>query len=322
MRYAGIDVSKSTLSAALFEPAWSAEVPNTSQGIAQLVKKLAQQPTRTVVEATASYGLDLVDALAETSGIEVMVANPRATRNFAKATRQRGKTDRSDSQMLARFASAMEFVPWTPPGRSARELRQLMRRRKQLVDHMAAEKRRLKELRCQARPNAIVVEDLEDHIQHLGSRISKLEKQALEVTKQDAALDSWRAQLITTPGVADLTALAVISELAVLPPDMDGRQLTAFAGLDPQPWQSGTMDAARRISKRGNKRLRTALFLAAWNTNRFSPHVAAWRQKLVERGKAPKVADIAVARRLLHSFVAMRKRGESWNGDAFHRLNP
>ncbi len=101
---------------------------------------------------------------------------------------------------------------------------------------------------------------------------------------------------------------------------MDARQLTAFAGLDPQPWQSGTMDAARRISKRGNKRLRTGLFLAAWNTTRFSPHVSVWRQRLVNRGKPPKVADVAVARRLLHSFVAMRKHEQPWNGEAFHRI--
>lgn len=320
MRHVGIDISKSTLSVAQLEPAWSVEVPNTKAGIQRIIKKLRGQATRVAVEATASYGFDLVEALAGAEGVEVMVANPRATRNFAKSTRQRGKTDRADSAMLARFAFAMEFVPWTPPSAPAKELRDVMRRRKQLVDQMGAEKKRLKELCSQQRPNAFVVEDLKDHIAHLERRVKRLEKQALAVVKQDPALDAWRERLNSAPGVADVTSLGVISELACLPPDMDARQLTAFTGLDPQPWQSGNMDAARRISKRGNKRLRTSLFLAAWNTTRCSPHVAAWRERLIKRGKAPKVATIAVARRLLHAFAAMRKSEQSWDGEAFHPL--
>ena len=320
MRHAGIDVSKSTLAIALLESLRTADVPNTKAGIDRIAQMLGEEPIRVVIEATASYGFDLASALARMPNVELMAANPRATRNFARSTRQRGKTDRTDSLMLARFASAMEFVPWTPPTASALELRDVMRRRKQLADQKAAEKKRLVELRSQQRPNPIVVEDLEDHVKHLEGRIVRLEQQALSVGRQDPWLDTWRQQLISVPGVANVTALAVISELACLPPDMDARQLTAFAGLDPQPWQSGTMDAKRRISKRGNKRLRTALFLAAWNATRFSPHVAAWRDRLIQRGKAPKVATIAVARRLLHAFVAMRDREQSWDGDAFHPL--
>ena len=143
MRHLGIDISKSTLSVTQLEPAWSAEFPNTKAGRQRLTKRLRGQTTRVVVEATASYGVDLVEALAGTDGVEVMVANPRATRHFAKSTRQRGKTDRADSAMLARFAYAMEFVPWTPPSTTAKELRDVMRRRKQLADQMGAEKKRL-----------------------------------------------------------------------------------------------------------------------------------------------------------------------------------
>ncbi|MEO0602889.1 MAG: IS110 family transposase [Myxococcota bacterium] len=322
MRHAGIDVSKSTLSVALLDGEWEAELPNTEAGIQRLVKRLGTMPTRVAIEATASYGFDLVDALAQTDDVEVMVINPRASRNFAKATRRRGKTDRGDSHVLARFASAMEFTPWTAPSPQARELRQLVRRRKQLVDQAASEKRRRKELLSLQRPDAFVIETLDANLEHLRKLIARVEAKALQSAKTDPELDAWRQQLVTTPGIADVTALCIIAELAFLPDNMDGRQLTAYAGLDPQPWQSGQMDASRRISKRGNKRLRCALFLAAWNTARFSPHVGAWRDRLLARGKHAKVADIAVARRLLHAFAAMRKRGTPWDGDTFHRISP
>ncbi|MBX2796903.1 MAG: transposase [Myxococcales bacterium] len=131
MRHAGIDVSKSTLSVALLEPAWSVDVPNTPAGIDQIAKRLRSR------RRAGPHAQHRGDG-----------RQSPATRNFAKAIRQRGKTNRADSQMLARFASSMEFVPWTPPSAAAKQLREVMRRRKQLVDQMATEKRRLVELRC------------------------------------------------------------------------------------------------------------------------------------------------------------------------------
>jgi transposase len=101
------------------------------------------------------------------------------------------------------------------------------------------------------------------------------------------------------PGIGDVTTLALIAELACMPDDLGPKQLTAMAGLDPQPHQSGTMDAQRRISRKGNERLRTTLYIAAWNASNYSPNVKAYRDALVERGKASNVAYIAVARRLL-----------------------
>lgn len=319
MQFAGIDVSKQTLHVASLAPEWEGEFPNTASGHRKLVQKLQRfGRCRVVIEATATYGNSVARALVEAPGIEVMVANPRATRNFAKALDQRGKSDGKDRLMLARFAAAMPFRPWEPPSDAALKLRQLIRRRGQLVQEQTAEKVRLKEARHDSLTDPLVVDDIEENLKHLARRISRLEQLAVEHVAKHDDLEGWRAQLVSVPGIANVTALQLISELACLPGDMDVRQLTAYTGLDPQPWQSGTMDARRRISKRGNKRLRTALYLAAWNTTRFSPEVQAYRQRLIERGKAPKLADIAVARRLLHAIVGMRKTKTDWNGEKFY----
>lgn len=320
MRHVGIDVSKKTLQVCSLNPPWQANIPNNARGHQQIIARLSRdsQPVHVVLEATASYGLDVTKALAQAPHIDVMVVNPRAAKSFAKALDQRGKTDGMDATMLARFAAAMPFKRWLPPPEPYSALRQLMRRRRQVVQERTAEKVRLEEARAGNHTVPFVLLDIEETISFLDHRVKAIQREALAHVCAHPDLAAWFDQLRTIPGVADITALDFMAELGCLPQDMDVRQLTAYAGLDPQPFQSGTMDASRRISKRGNKRLRTALYLAAINTTRHSTHVSAWRQRLIGKGKPPKLANIAVARRLLHAIVGMRKSGTDWDGTKFY----
>ncbi len=244
-----------------------------------------------------------------------MVANPRATKAFAKANNQRGKTDPLDSRMLALFGQAMTFRAWTPPSPEADVLRRITRRREQLVDMRRMEKQRRAE--ALATGDSYTVEAVEHHIAFLDIQIKATEKQALKHVREHEALSRWVDSMLSIPGVANITAVGIVAELACMPHDLDNKQVTAFVGLDPTPHQSGKADWKRRISRRGNKRLRTLLYLAAWNTTRCSPEVKAWRERLIERGKAPKVADVAVSRKLLLVARAMRHRPQLWDGSRF-----
>lgn len=321
MKYIGVDVSKGALHVGVLD-GWEREFDNTPSGRQRLCEKIAalDEPCRVVLEPTATYHEGIAHDLVALAQVEVMIANPRTTKNFAKALDQRGKTDGQDKSMLARFAAAMPFKAWTPPTSAARALRRVMRRRRQLVELRTAEKVRLEEAKADASTDTWLIDSINVSIAFLDQQIKGLDVRALSVSASDESLDSWRKQLCTIPGVADITALGVISELAFLPEDMDVRQLTAYAGLDPQPFQSGGSDPRRRISKKGNKRLRTTLYLAAWNATRFSAAVRAWHESLVARGKAPNVAYIATARRLLHAMVGLRKTGTTWDENKFHRV--
>jgi transposase len=315
----GIDVGKHTLAVAIHGFDWTGEFQNTTAGRKKLVQALTRRVShgRVVLEPTATYHLAIATALAEHDGYQVMIANPRLTASFAKALNQRGKSDAADSTMLAQYAATMPFKPWSPPSEAAQGLRALMRRRGQLVRQRTAEKTRLKEARA-TQGDPLVSEDIQATIDFLKGRIQRIEARALELVRQDAPLEAWRAQLCTIPGVADVTALTLIAEMVCLPTNIKSKQLTAMAGLDPQLHQSGTMDAKRHISKKGNRRLRTALYLAAWNAAAHSPHVGAYKDKLLERGKAPNVAYVATARRLLLAIHGMRRAQTAWDGERFH----
>lgn len=73
---------------------------------------------RICIEATGIYSLDLALALHEASGIEVMVANPRATADFGKALLQRSKTDALDAEVILEFTKRMPFLRWEPPSKA------------------------------------------------------------------------------------------------------------------------------------------------------------------------------------------------------------
>ena len=92
----------------------------------------------------------------------------------------------------------------------------------------------------------------------------------------------------------------------MLGPGATPAQAVAYAGLDPAPHQSGTSVRGRGgISKTGNARLRQGLYMAALSAAQHNPTLAPFYQRLLARGKRPRVALIAVARKLLVLLVTL-----------------
>ncbi|WP_149195500.1 IS110 family transposase [Luteimonas suaedae] len=145
------------------------------------------RPLRVLVEATGIYYLDLA-LLAVELGAEVMVVNPKAAHNFAKALQRRNKTDRLDAAMLLQFLQRMPFTPWTPPARVRLELRHYGRYLTQLTEDGTAAKNRLHALTStQASPKALR-QDLQRALASLEQRIARIRQQALALIQTDAEL--------------------------------------------------------------------------------------------------------------------------------------
>ncbi|KRG84051.1 transposase, partial [Stenotrophomonas daejeonensis] len=71
-------------------------------------------------------------------------------------------------------------------------------------------------------------------------------------------------------------------------------------GLNPARRQSGTHEGKVRISRVGNATLRAKLYMPALVGKRHNPVLAAFAQRLAERGKPPKLILCALMRKLLH----------------------
>jgi len=135
----------------------------------------------------------------------------------------------------------------------------------------------------------------------------------LEMKIQEEAMEIPEVELLKTiPGVGDKLAASLISEIGDISQFKDPKQLVAYAGLDPSVHSSGKFVASSsRITKRGSKRLRRALYLAVQCgiRGRTNERIRAYYDKKREEGKPYKVTVIACTNKLLHHIYAILKKG-------------
>jgi transposase len=322
--YCGVDVSAKELVVAL-DPGtgrvWEGVFANDPAGHRKLIRRITRTKAaaRVCVEATGVYHLDLCLALEQAKGVEVMVANPRRTKDFARAELRRSKTDRTDARSLLEFVRRMPFEAWTPPKPSILALRALSRRIQALLVTRAQEKNRLHAAASVEATPAAIRESIDRHIDAINAEIAQLTASALEGVREDAELAKRFAHLVSVKGIAQASAVTLLAELSVLPADMSVREWVAHAGIDPKHSESGTSVRGRvRISKVGNRHLRAALFLPAMVASQHEPHVRAYYQKLLARGKQPLQALVAVMRKLLHAIHGMFEHNADFNGEKFY----
>jgi transposase len=276
---------------------------------------------RVCLESTGNYGLDLAVDLDGCQGVEVMVANPRAVRRFAQALMTRNKSDQIDGDVLEQFAARMPFTRWQKPSEAAMELRGISRRIKTLTDACTAEKNRLHAACASKTTPAVVRRDIQNSITHHQKSIHRLTAEALKLIIREPELKKTFDLLLTAKGIASKSALRILGELAALPKDMDGRQRVAHAGLDPRHETSGTsVQKKPRITKAGNKYLRSALFMPALAARRHDPHLKAFGDHLKAKGKEPMQIIVALMRKMLVGISGMLKNQQPYDGKKLFAL--
>lgn len=320
----GIDVGARSLAVAWAAPTGKQqhrEFANSPSGHKQLIQAISfpDSIARVAVEATGVYGLGLTLALHDADAVEVMVVNPRAAKDFARAQMTRAKTDCVDAGSLQAYAQRMPFVPWTPPSQAVLQLRGLTRRLHQLKLEVHREQNRANQ--ADYANDKVVAHDIALNLRHLKRRIAHLEQACLEAIEADPQLGAQYQRMISVPGIAHRTAPVLLAELGVLPGDMQAKQWVAHAGLDPRPFDSGTsIRKPRRISKVGNKYLRHALYMPALVAIRHDQHIGAYYQHLIAQGKKPKQAIVAVMRKLLLALHGMECHQANFDSTRFYCL--
>ena len=170
-RFVGIDVSKKVLDIAVLPDGTQWSVPNTPQGIDELVAALGPlAPVLVVLESTGGLQRAVVAGLAAAQ-IPTAVVNPRQVRDFAKASGRLAKTDRLDAEVIARFGMAIRPRPTRLPDAEAQALEAHVERRRQVVTMITAEKNRLSSTVGPVR------KDIQRHIAWLGKELRKLDEE-------------------------------------------------------------------------------------------------------------------------------------------------
>lgn len=325
MNQVGIDISNKCFDASMQSSTHvnRRQFANTVSGHRKFIKWVLnnRDSARVCLEATGIYHLQLALALDGQTMIELMVVNPRAARRFTQAHMVRAKTDPIDADGMLLYLQSMPFRPWVAPPDHALRLQSLSHRLAQLVKEDKRERCRLHACQRAGTHTRLAQQDIKAHLKQLRRRIDGIQHHALELIQHDAQLADDLRIIDSIPGFAELSAMKVMAELSPLSKDLRAPQWVAQAGLDPRPHESGSsIRPPRRISKQGNVRLRTALYMPALTAVRHDPHVKAFYESLLGRGKAKMQANTAVMRKLLHAIWGMLHNREEWNGSKFFKL--
>jgi transposase len=282
-------------------------------------------------------GLDgfWIHRVLEREGIESHVVDAASV--LTSRRRRKAKTDRIDGEALLRTLLAYKrgeprvCAMVRPPTPDEEDRRRLCRERKTLVCERIVHVNRIKGLLfaqgvpdyepCRRdrreRLEQLVTGDGRPLPAHLKAQLGR-ELDRLELTLQQIkAVEAERDALLAPKGEAAPAPVAALAGLRGIGPEFatvlwlecffrsfgNRRQVAAYAGLAPTPWQSGSVDHEQGVSKSGNSKLRSTMVQLAWLWVQHQPTSALsrWFKERVKQngGRGKKAAIVALARKLL-----------------------
>lgn len=302
----GVDIAKDTLDAHLHPAGRVRRFGNDAKGCAALIAWLEDFAiARIAFEPTGAYHRAFERRLAG-AGLPLVKVNPRQARRFAEAIGRHAKTDTVDAAMLARFAALLE--PPVRPVVSATldAMKELHGARRALVkDRVAARNR------SHTHRSALLKRQAQQRLRQIDRQIAAIDTALHATLAADPVLQARFDILVSIPGVGGATAFAMLVEMPELGA-LEHKGAASLAGLAPIAWDSG-QHRGKRCIRGGRAPLRQALYMPALVAVRFDAAMKARYDALLAAGKPPKVALIAIMRKLLILANALLRDGRIWS---------
>ena len=293
--FIGIDVSKYKLDIFNSRTRSFIEIDNSKAAIRNYIRALElSENLYVIIDLTGGYEALCVNEF-YAKGYNIIRAEGRKVKSFARALGINAKTDKIDAQILAQygdkcFNSLRLYQPYN------NQIKKLVMRLSDVKQLLQQEKNRLK-----APDNLpIIIKSIKQFIAVYEKEILKLEAEIELIINQDELLKKRYKILLEQKGVGKkvaFTLLGLLPELGYL----NRRQIAALAGVAPFAKDSGTLSAYRR-TRTGRSDVKKSLFIAALAAVKFDPFFNLFYTKLVERGKKKIVALTAVMRKLIVSL--------------------
>lgn len=312
VNYVGVDISKLSFDVAIEKDGRYThyKLSNDHEGFKTL-KGLVGQSSKVVMEASGPYYLRLAVFLFE-HDILVSVVNPLIIRRFCQMRLMRAKTDKKDAAMIAQYGKTEHPANWTPEAGYVMELRQL-KAASDLLDKNRTAIVRQQEAFCQLPVRCKEAEiAIKTAIKHLEKQIAKLEQKMHQLIMTYHG--SMYERLQTIPGLGQKTALMLIVLTGGFTKFSDAGQLCAYVGTSPRIFESGTSVKGRsRIAKMGMSKARAMLYMCSWSAKRCNESCKQLYDRLVEKGKAKRLALLAVVNKLLKQAFAVAISGADYD---------
>jgi transposase len=301
----GIDVSKARLDVAVYPDGIAFAVDNTPDGWAELARRCTDLQVATIgLEASGGYEQGVARALQE-RGFTVRLLNALRVRRFAEALGKVAKNDKIDAGVIARFVATVPGRAFERPGRARDSLRAALTMRRQLSDQMV-----MVQNQAQGVTDPLLCRLSRRHIATLKASIGVIEARLADIVRADPDLARDYKLMCSVPGVGPVLAFTLLAEMPELG-SIDRHKIAALAGVVPYDFESGKMKGKRCIWG-GRAAVRQVLYMAALVASRHNPALKAVYGRLAAAGKPPKVAIVALMRKLITILNAMLRDGTPW----------
>lgn len=264
-------------------------------------------PLRYVMEATGVYHEALAYFLADRN-YAVSIIMPNKVSNFFRTLEIKTVTDKSMSEAITLFGLEKKVDDWIQPKRIFRELRQVTRERDQLVAERTMLKNQLHAEQVEAYPSEQTINRIKIRIRMVNSQLKETLAEITASTNNDKEINQSVKLLTSIPGIGLLTAAVIMAETNGFELIRSKKQLTSYAGLDVKEKESGTSVKGKpRISKRGNRNLRKAMYMPALSAIRHSERYKAVFVRIVSKNGVKMKGAVAIQRKLLEMAYTVYK---------------
>jgi len=297
--FIGIDVSKANLDIAYIKVDQSIEYfryENNLSGLKKIVK-LMNKPDITYyigLESTGIYHKLAANFLSE-AGYKVYELNPYNVLYFKKYKKNYAKTDKIDSQLIAKYLkdNYKELVIYTPKTKDEKKLYAIIVRIEQLT--------KMKTQEVNHKESATLIDDdINKHIDFLTKKIKQLKKALIKTLnfKRNKELKD-KVEVISDGiiGIGPYTAMILLINMSELG-KMNRNQAVALAGMAPFAKDSGNYTGKRRI-RGGRKKVRDALYMPSLTAITSNEPLRKVYNRLKEKGKPHKVIRIVIMKKML-----------------------
>jgi len=316
----GIDVSKEKLDVcALFDGKTRKKIVDNSvfgfKSLRNWISKNNIDDPHFCMESTGCYSEGVAEFFHEL-GFKVSVVNPLQIKAFRNTKLIRQKTDSVDAQIIAEFCLQNDPAPWKPRSPEKKELHNINVR----ISALKTEVNRASNALENKNLSKVILKSIHAEIKFLKKQIALLEDEAQKIINSNQNLKEQFDKITEIKGVGEKLALAIIADMPDVSNFQKSGQFSAFAGISPSHFQSGSsVHGKSHISRLGSKFIRKVLYMSALVVKSHNPHFQKFVQKLQKKGKAPKVIIVAIMRKLMCILFGMLKNSSNFDPKlAFH----
>jgi transposase len=312
----GIDVSKLTLDVFLYNKKLHCQFANNPKGFIAMQKWIKSELGSLeglvyCFEHTGWYCIMLSHFLNDQSLFYCCI-NPLDLKRSMGF--KRGKTDKSDSYEIARFAWLRkdELIASTPMPIMLIELQRLMSVREQFIKQSTALKNLEKGLlvTIESLTQDIGLKTIRQSIKQIEQQVLKIEKAMEELIKSEPEMLTNYKLSKSVKGVGKILAIQMLLHTHNYSRFEQWRQFSAYCGLVPYPFQSGTsINGRRKIHSISDVKMKSLLSMSAISAIQHDTELKMYYQKRVEEGKPKMVALNIIRNKIVSRIFATVKRG-------------